>query len=96
MNCETCKAKIPSLRTRLNRVNEALAGIGSIYYHSLGNAVYEIDSALEANGFAATEWDGTVYGNTRRVNEEVGDGKYVHISLYRLESGRWEVVAYVN
>ena len=94
MICTECKAKVPSLRTRVSRVNAALAAIGSIYYHSLGNAVYEIDTALVNNGFAAMEWDGTVYGDTRRVNEEVGEGKYLTVSLTRMEvTGRWEVVA---
>jgi hypothetical protein len=92
MNCETCNAKLPTLRTRLLRVNETLYKLGLEYHTFL--PVYKVDEALEENGFHATEyWN---EGNCVRVHEEVGDGKWLSLYAHKMDSGRWEVTAYVN
>jgi len=92
MNCETCKAKLPTLHKRLLRVNSALYSLGLELWTSVPYA--RIDAALEANGFIAPTYGA---GTTQdRTHEEVGDGKWLTLSLYRHESGRYEVTAYVN
>lgn len=94
MNCETCNTKLPTLKTRLHRVNEALHTIGLAYHPHL--PIEAIDRALTANGFMETSRWEFAPGQKVTVHEEVGDGKWVSISAYRMESGRWEVTAYVN
>ena len=92
MNCETCKAKLPTLHTRLLRVNSELHQLGLSYWDYL--PVYQVDSALTNHGFAATDlWQA---GNDGRHHEEVGEGKWLSVSWHKMESGRYEVVAYVN
>ena len=74
MNCETCNAKLPTLKTRLARVNEALHALGLPYHVYL--PVFQVDTALIDNGFRATGlWD--EFNGTARTHEEVGDGKWV-------------------
>jgi hypothetical protein len=98
MNCATCNAKIPTLARRQNRVNEALAKLGQIYHKY--NPVEKIQDILMESGFEATssyysEFTGTC-GASKGYSEAVGDGKWLHVSLYRMESGNYEIVAYVN
>src|ERR1700675_601935 len=86
MNCETCKAKLPTLKTRLTRVNDALHQLGLELWTSV--PYHRIDTALEANVFNAPTYGA---GTTQdRTHEEVGDGKWLTLSLYRHESGRYE------
>lgn len=94
MNCQTCEAKLPTLKTRLTRVNEALHKLGLNYHNFL--PVYDVDAALVDNGFNATElWDSRI-GDVTRIHEEVGEGKWVTVVCTKMDSGRWELVAYVN
>ncbi len=82
------------LATRLRRVNFVLHKLGLTFHSPL--PIYAIDSALVAGGFSVTrEW--TRVSNTEmKVHEEVGDGKWFSVSAYKMDSGNWEVVAYVN
>jgi hypothetical protein len=75
------------------KVNEALYKIGLKYWDYI--PVYEIDSALVENGFDATE--AAIYcGSGGKVDEYVGGNKYLHLNWHKMESGRYEIVAYVN
>ena len=95
MNCETCNAKIPSLKTRRDRVNDTLHSLGLKYYTSLGESLNAIDEVLVSGGFS-THYAPFIIGNSNRHHVEVGEGLWLTLHTYRHESGRYEVVAYVN
>lgn len=91
MNCSTCKAKIPTLASRLRKVNGKLWDLGLTYHEHVPHT--EIDGILKQEGFEDTigaSYDG------HKLNCSVGDGKWLHVSWYRMQSGRYEIVAYVN
>ena len=93
MLCENCKAEIPSLKTRLKRVNDFLHALGLYYHETL--PLSDIDTILEANGFQPPMWSySSQKGETQR--HAVGTDKWLTASFHRMDSGRWEVVAYVN
>ena len=74
------------------KANKALAALTQ-YYPTLPMAT--IDGILEANGFAVTE--PAIYcGREGRVNMPVGCKTYLTMSWYRMDSGRYEVVAYLS
>ncbi len=94
--CENCKARIPNappLRTRLNRVNSALALLGRTYWETVSEALSEVEAALQHEGFSLPE-DHDTYDAHALL--PVGEGKYLSLNLYRMASGRYEVTAYVN
>jgi len=88
--CSNCQVKLPSLAQRLRRVNSELQALGLKYHRVV--PFDQITSALEAHGFTAPLFQAV----GTRYNEAVGEGKYISINLHRMESGNWEVVAYVN
>jgi hypothetical protein len=99
MNCETCKAKIPTLHTRLVRVNADLYQLGLEYRDTLSYSLNAIDRILLANGFVITSGSielAICTGINGQRHIEVGEGKWLSLSWYRLDSGRYEIVAYVN
>jgi hypothetical protein len=95
MNCENCKAKMPTLHTRTLRVNSELHQLGLTYHNTLSGALHGVDRILLAHGFCQTD---DAFGSSLdgRLHEQVGDGKWVSVAWHRLDSGRYEVVAYVN
>ncbi len=77
----------------LNKINEALYQIGLTYWDCL--PIYKIDSILVDNGLEATE--AAIYcGRDGSTHEEVGQGKYLTLNWHKMESGRYEIVAYLN
>ncbi len=92
--CENCKTALPSLTRRLVRVNSELWQLGLEYHRLL--PVHAINSALATHGFSATSVWTFQPGGEVRLHEEVGEGKWLSLSAHRMESGNWEVVAYVN
>jgi hypothetical protein len=86
--CTNCQSKIPSLRARKQAVNADLHKLGLIYHDYL--PFDQIDQILLSHGFNALEETGI------KLHEEIGEGLWLSASFYRMESGRWEVVAYVN
>ena len=75
------------------QVNERLYNLGKVYHNYI--PVYEIDSALVESGFEATE--PAIYcGADGKSHEEVGHGKYLSMTWHKMESGRYEIVAYLN
>ena len=93
--CDNCKAQLPQVKlaTRVRKVNEALHSAGFIYWNTIGTAMEQVEKALEANGFALPENHNSYDGHALLP---VGDKKYLSINLYRMESGRYELVAYVS
>jgi hypothetical protein len=52
---------------------------------------------LEGYGFKLPEeWAFSGRESSLRLHEQVGEGKWLSLSLYQMESGRFEVVAYVS
>ena len=92
--CTDCQARIPSLKARLNRVNGILADLGRRYHDYL--PVFQIDTALIESGFEPLDATVSFLGCEGRTHEPVGEDKWISISWHRMDSGRWEVVAYVN
>lgn len=95
MICENCKAKIPTLETRLKRVNKALYILGTGYHATLGYSLNAIDRILTGNGFNDPETTVTP-SNDGWLHCPVGEGKYLHITWHRMASRLYEVTAYVN
>jgi hypothetical protein len=81
-------------RVARRRVNNALHALGLLRHDSL--PIAEIDAALAANGFEETE--PAIYcgrdGNCSPMR--VGTYTYLSLSWHKYDSGRYEVVAYVN
>ena len=81
-------------RVARRKVNAVLHELGRAYHDGL--PISQIDSALEAYGFSATE--PAIYcgrdGNCSPM--QVGDRTWLSLSWHKMESGRYEVTAYVN
>ena len=91
MICETCKAKIPTLATRLRRVNSKLYQLGLTYHQSV--PFEQIHCALSNHGFGPLTDEA---GNATSLHANVGGKSWIHITWHRMSSGKYEVVAYVN
>lgn len=96
--CPTCKQVIltRSQNTiRKCKVNSELWEAGKIYWDTMTLAMQAVSNALDRNGYALP--DDWVYGRDNRVlHVEVGSGVWLSVSMYRMPSGRYELVAYVN
>ena len=98
--CPQCNQDLPAvakMATRLRKVNSDLHAIGLVYWDTLGESIVAIEHALGTSGFSAEV--GPISPTTPgeyRLHIEVGDSKWLSASWYRMESGRYEVVAYVN
>lgn len=94
MLCENCKEKLPTVFKRQLRVNSELYQLG-LEYNTLGHFLYTTDRVLVKHGF--NEMQTFIQpGPTGHVHQEVGDGKWLSLSWYKMPSGRFEFVAYVN
>jgi hypothetical protein len=76
------------------RVNEELHNLGLTYWSSLSAAMEEVSNAVESNGFEVLH--GWPTSTPQRLHLELTDGKWLSLSYYRMESGNYEVTAYVN
>jgi hypothetical protein len=86
--CTNCQSKIPSLRARKQAVNADLHKLGLIYHNVI--PMCSINMILNDHGFLAdSQFHFSNYVDGR-------EGLWLSASFYRMESGRWEVVAYVN
>lgn len=81
-------------RVARRKVNAVLHGLGLAYHDSL--PICTIDDVLLANGFNATE--PAIYcgrdGNCSPM--QVGEFTWLSLSWHKMESGRYEVTAYVS
>jgi hypothetical protein len=82
-----------TFKTRLNRLNRALTAITvNRYFEHL--PIGEIAEAVRAQDFDTDRMDGIYCGHEGREKAYVGDGVYVHVTWYRMSSGRFEVISY--
>lgn len=90
-HCAECRVKLPSLAQRLRRVNSELYQLGLQYHRVV--PFDQIASVLESHGFIPP----TFQAIGLKYHESVGEGKFISVSLHKMEvTGSWEVVAYVN
>jgi len=94
MLCDNCKAAIPTLKTRLAHVNQALWALGTRYHDFLPFEL--IDAILNSNGFFEIDNFDRKGQTCTSIQSYVGDDKWLHVSWYKMDSGRYEVTAYVN
>lgn len=94
--CTNCKAQIPTMARRLMRLNSELHQIGLEYHNTLGGSLVRVYDALRAHGFIEPEVGYTLPHPSGNILAEVGEGKWLTLSYHRMESGRYEIVAYVN
>ncbi len=95
MICSNCSQLVPiaKMATRLRKVNDALYATGLTYWETMSAAMVQIQNAVVVQGFAMPE-DWQVLNH--RLHVEVGEGKWLTVCFYRMDSGRYEVTAYVN
>ena len=92
--CTNCKAKMPTLATRLRRVNSELHQLGLSYHDAL--PFPQINSTLERHGLPLMEEAIGEAVNKDSIHFNLLEDKWLHITFHRMESGRFEVVAYIN
>ena len=81
------------LRTASGHVNTELHDLGKVYHEHL--PIQQIDEILELYGFNPTE--PAIYcGADGASHEHVGHNKYLSLTWHKMESGRYEIVAYLN
>jgi hypothetical protein len=92
--CESCKMQIPTMEKRLRLVNNTLWQLGLEYHKHL--PVHALDYILTSHGFNPTSVWTFQPGGEVRIHEEVGEGKWLSVAAHKMDSGLWEVTAYVN
>lgn len=83
------------------RANKALAAAGRHYYETQGEAINAVQEALVSAGYhywkpENESWDHIAYETNKSYNIGLRDGLMLHISVYRMPSGRYELVAHVS
>ena len=81
--CTNCQSKIPTLTTRVRKVNEALYNLGLSYHESRSRVLVSIDAILEKYNFRMLGWN-----VSDRIHSEVSEGKWISINFHQMESGR--------
>ena len=74
------------------RANKALAALPCYHPHI---PLADIDAILTRHGFTATA-EAVYCGREGRSAEQVGRSTYLSLSWYRMDSGRYEIVAYLS
>ena len=82
------------LSTDTRGVNKVLGEMNHNTYHD-GVPLDRINDALRAHGFDELE-PMLLCGAEGRLHEPVGRERWLAVTWYRMESGRYEVVAYVS
>lgn len=80
----------------MKKANDALAGdIAKKYHNSI--PLQNISDILEVSGFDTSKLgNGIFVGQSGRVHEPVGYGVYLTMTWYKMDSGRYEIVAYLS
>jgi hypothetical protein len=81
------------LKHDTKRVNEVLHKLGRSYHESIPLDL--ISALLEYNGFDALPAM-ILCGREGHIHESVGRNRWLAMTWYKMESGRWEIVAYVS
>lgn len=81
------------LKHDTKRANEVLHKMGRVYHDSVPLA--DVSELLRWNGFEPLE-DMLLCGREGSLHENVGRNRWLSLTWYKMESGRYEVVAYVS
>ena len=99
MNPETTKTVAARMAkeevSARRRINEKLADFTRNRYFD-GLPISALCAMLEAEGFDAENLMGIYCGATGKVHEQVGPRTWFRMDWYRMESGRYEVTAYLS
>ena len=80
-------------RASRKQANDALHRLSTVYHDSL--PIFDIDRILGFAGFDPTE--PAIYcGREGRSHEQVGPRTWFTMTWHKMESGRYEVIAYVS
>jgi hypothetical protein len=82
------------LRNNTKRLNDWLHSLGHNRYHN-SVPLDDVNDALVAYGFDALELM-LLCGREGQLHEAVGHDKWLTLTWYKMETGRYEVIAYVN
>lgn len=103
MSCQNCQCSeckdartTKARKAKLDAVNERLYNVGAIYYSTFTAATQAIELALSISGYCSVLHPVHDGRTCFRIHEEVGVKVWLTATLYRMESGNWEVVAYVS
>lgn len=77
-----------------------------IYHETLGAAIYEVRKSIAAKQIISEDfenhlWDGVRYEETQQRSFEIdsikdkGTRKWLHVTVYRLHTGRYELTTYI-
>ncbi len=81
------------LKRDANHVNEYLHEMGRAYHVSV--PLDRVDDVLVACGFDELE-PMILCGREGNIHENIGRNRFLSLTWYKMESGRYEVVAYVS
>jgi hypothetical protein len=78
-----------------NKVNKVITSLThNTYFDSIPAA--PIAAILESFGLLTSELNGIYCGHEGRTLAQVADNAWLHMTWYRMPSGRFEIVAYVS
>jgi len=81
------------LKKAVSNVNAELSGLCVSFHDSI--PVTDINRILTDHGFNNLE--PAIYcGHDSQIHEEVGHGKYLTMTWHKFDTGRYEIVAYLN
>lgn len=91
----------PTKRTVRNRINRELGKSIDTYHEEI--PLDEIFDIVKSHGHtvvdkAGDEWSGILCGEIGQMNARIiGQYEYyLHLSWYKMQSGRWEITVYVS
>lgn len=90
-----------SKRKAKNKLNGLLEPVNKTRYQGKAQAFGVIQDAIAESGFNWHEFEdstsaGRVNGNEGRVHVAIGNGIYMTVTWYKMESGKYEIVAYAS
>ena len=88
------RAKRKQTEKDTRSVNSVLYALGHNAYHA-SVPLNTVNDALVANGFDALD-EMLLCGSRGMLHESVGRNRWLTLTWYKMESGNYEVVAYVS
>lgn len=82
-------------KAELKKANEALSRLTrNTYFDSI--PLSDIIEILDAHGFDSGDLDGIYTGHEGQARSRVSEKHWMMMTWYRMPSGRFEIVAYIN
>ena len=88
------KSNVTTEAKAAKNVNNRLHELGLTYHEGL--PLDTIATLLSAHGFRGEAMDGIYTGTEGRMSDQVSAKRWIHMTWYKMPSGRFEIVAYVN